>query len=110
MFIAAQECHEAVVISFIKAGADVHTAPAYGFHVGETPLHIAARNGHGSVVTALVHAGADFNKVVKSQMVSRDEGWTPLYIAARNRHEAAVSALIKSGAVFNGALAPVEFA
>ena len=53
LYVAAQNGHEACVVSLIQAGADIHKAANHG----RTPLAAAVNRKHEKVVALLKHFG-----------------------------------------------------
>ena len=58
LHVAAQNGHETVVLTLIKAGADINKA----MDDGATALYFAAQQDNKVVVRVLIEAGADVNK------------------------------------------------
>ena len=91
--------HE-VVMTLIKAGADVNT----GNYAGWTPLMMAAgnENSNPEIISLFINAGSDVNaKTMEGWTI--DGGLTPLMMAAGNNNSnpEVISTLINAGADVN---------
>jgi len=97
LHIAAAAYQTKIVLTLLRAGADVHAKNRFG----DQPLHAAAAGNPNSprwnpatqveTIKALIEAGADPNAADK-------RGVTPLHRAVRTRCAAAVRALLAYGA------------
>ena len=109
--------YQALVQTFITAGADVNAA-----YEGSTPLQLAARNGHASIVYDLLFHQADPNSALSNDSpkalqlaaskgytdvvehllkfhadicVTNDDKHTALHLASRNGHQRIVKLLLE---------------
>ncbi|KAK2792389.1 hypothetical protein FQN52_003324 [Onygenales sp. PD_12] len=88
--ILANEGHQELIKSLLKAGYNVNTKDFRN----RTPLHNAISSGSFELATALISSGADANS-------EDNEGATPLQLAFRQRNLNLVELLLKYGANTN---------